>query len=252
MAGDNRWTQTTLSGLTRSEQRVLLFLIGMIGLGLGYQYFQDGWRQDRLVLRRADGNDPGTARGSIPDTEVRAQGEALLLMPGLVDLNTATAADLESLPEIGPVKAASIVAYREKHGPFLRPADLESVSGIGDKTVEAIRPFLRPIESSTSETAAEIAPLATAPESVPPPDTEENEAPVNINEAGLEELKTIKGIGDVLAARIIEYRQRNGPFRSPKDIRNVFGIGSAVLRDNPGRIVVDSAEGGSHMEKPGR
>jgi competence protein ComEA len=52
----------------------------------------------------------------------------------LVNLNTASASELESLPGIGPVLAERIVAYREANGPFSSPADILDVSGIGDVT----------------------------------------------------------------------------------------------------------------------
>lgn len=57
---------------------------------------------------------------------------------GLVNINTATQAELESLPGIGPSKAAAIIAYRQEHGPFARPEDLQDVSGIGPKTWEGL------------------------------------------------------------------------------------------------------------------
>jgi competence protein ComEA len=58
---------------------------------------------------------------------------------GLININTATQAELESLPGIGPSKAAAIIAYREEHGPFRRPEDLQEVSGIGPKTWEQLK-----------------------------------------------------------------------------------------------------------------
>jgi len=50
---------------------------------------------------------------------------------GLVNINTATQAELEALPGIGPAYAQRIIAYREAHGPFQRLEDLLEVSGIG-------------------------------------------------------------------------------------------------------------------------
>lgn len=58
---------------------------------------------------------------------------------GLVNVNTATQAELETLPRIGPVTAASIVAYREANGPFARIEDIVEVPGIGPATLEQLR-----------------------------------------------------------------------------------------------------------------
>jgi competence protein ComEA len=57
---------------------------------------------------------------------------------GRVDLNRATAAELEALPGIGPSKAAAIVRHREEHGPFQVPGDLREVTGIGEKTFQGL------------------------------------------------------------------------------------------------------------------
>ncbi|EHJ01995.1 competence protein ComEA helix-hairpin-helix repeat protein [Clostridium sp. DL-VIII] len=58
----------------------------------------------------------------------------------------------------------------------------------------------------------------------------ENESKkVNINNATLEELKTIKGIGDAKAKSIIEYREQNGGFKTIEDIKKVTGIGEKMF-----------------------
>ena len=53
--------------------------------------------------------------------------------------------------------------------------------------------------------------------------------PVNINTAGVEELKTLNGIGDSLAQAIVDDRERNGPFTSVDDLVRVSGIGAKTL-----------------------
>ena len=58
--------------------------------------------------------------------------------PALVDINTASAAELETLPGIGPSTAQKIIADREKNGPFSSKEDLKRVSGIGDKKYAAL------------------------------------------------------------------------------------------------------------------
>ena len=56
-----------------------------------------------------------------------------------LDLNSASQSDLESLPGIGPSKAAAIVLHREKHGRFLSVDGLLAVAGIGAATVDKVR-----------------------------------------------------------------------------------------------------------------
>lgn len=56
-----------------------------------------------------------------------------------INLNTATAADLQKLNGIGEKKAAQIIAYREKEGSFKKIADIMQVSGIGSKTFAALK-----------------------------------------------------------------------------------------------------------------
>ncbi|MBX6749092.1 MAG: ComEA family DNA-binding protein [Micromonosporaceae bacterium] len=59
---------------------------------------------------------------------------------GRVNLNTATAAELEALPGVGPVLAQRIIAYREEHGGFRSVDELREVSGIGDATFAELEP----------------------------------------------------------------------------------------------------------------
>lgn len=57
---------------------------------------------------------------------------------GRINVNTADAELLDTLPGIGPVKAAAIIAYREEHGPFRYPEELIRVKGIGEGTLSKI------------------------------------------------------------------------------------------------------------------
>ena len=59
-----------------------------------------------------------------------------------LNLNEATAEQLDGLPEVGPALAGRIVAYRDQHGPFTRFEQLDEVKGIGTRTLEKLRPHL--------------------------------------------------------------------------------------------------------------
>ncbi len=60
----------------------------------------------------------------------------------LVDINTAKLQQLDALPGIGPSLGAAIIAYREKNGPFQTVEDLVKVDGIGDATLDDLRPLV--------------------------------------------------------------------------------------------------------------
>ncbi|HEX2574921.1 MAG TPA: helix-hairpin-helix domain-containing protein, partial [Aquihabitans sp.] len=63
--------------------------------------------------------------------------------PEVVDLNTATAEQLDTLPGVGPATAAAILAHRDEHGPFGSVDELLEVRGIGDAKLEQLRPLVR-------------------------------------------------------------------------------------------------------------
>ena len=75
-----------------------------------------------------------------------------------IDVNSATAAELQLLPRIGPALAQRIVEYRKQHGPFRALHDLERVKGIGPRTIERLEPLITlsfPALSSPGRTATE-------------------------------------------------------------------------------------------------
>ena len=72
--------------------------------------------------------------------------------------------------------------------------------------------------------------------------------PVNLNSADAATLaKELDGIGPAKAQAIVEYRQKNGPFRSAEDLLKVDGIGDKVLEQNRGNIRLN---GGTAVSAP--
>ena len=63
--------------------------------------------------------------------------------PQLVDLNTASIADLDTLPGIGPATAQAIIDYRAQHGRFRSVDELLNVKGIGQAKLDEVRPLVR-------------------------------------------------------------------------------------------------------------
>lgn len=113
------------------------------------------------ALEAAGGTRPGADLAGVNLARVLVDGEqvvvglpppsgvaaAALPSPGapggpLVNLNTATQAELEALPEVGPVTAQSILAWRDEHGSFTSIDELLEVDGIGDATLEQVAPYV--------------------------------------------------------------------------------------------------------------
>jgi competence protein ComEA len=67
---------------------------------------------------------------------------------------------------------------------------------------------------------------------------EEKAAKVNLNTAGVEELTTLPGIGPSYAKRIVDFREKNGPFKKVEDLLNVQGIGEKTLDKIRERVTV--------------
>ena len=77
---------------------------------------------------------------SLPEVE---DGYPDSLLEGeVIDLNTASAADLTRLPGIGEKRAQAIVDYRTEHGPFQSAEQLLEVSGIGEATLEGLLDYI--------------------------------------------------------------------------------------------------------------
>lgn len=83
---------------------------------------------------------PVTVDGAAPSGESAAPGDPAT--PALVDLNTASIAELEELPGIGPATAQAIVDHREQLGPFRSVDELLDVRGIGDAKLAQLRPLV--------------------------------------------------------------------------------------------------------------
>lgn len=75
--------------------------------------------------------------------EVVSTGGGVADAPRRVNVNSASAAELERLPGVGPALAARIVEHRERHGPFRRAEHLIAVRGMSESRFRALRALVR-------------------------------------------------------------------------------------------------------------
>jgi competence protein ComEA len=104
-----------------------------------------------MLLALVMGAGPALAQAAAGGQSSPPAPAASAASPAPVNLNTATIAQLESLPGIGRVTAERIVEYREQHGGFKRVEDLMNVRGIGERSFLNLKPLV---------TVAEAAPRA--------------------------------------------------------------------------------------------
>jgi competence protein ComEA len=98
---------------------------------------------ERVFVPKVGQADPGVAPGAGGGVGADGSASSGAVTPGgKVDLNTATQAQLEELPGIGPAYAQAIIAERQRRGGFTSVNELRSVRGIGDKRFAQLAPLV--------------------------------------------------------------------------------------------------------------
>ncbi len=121
--------------LRRAEKLALGITVLALALTVGY-HAGTARRAPELSLRSEVPAQPAAVVRTIPEAAV-------------VDINSATAEELQTLRGIGPALAQRIVEYRREHGPFRRVEDITLVKGIGMTVLEENRTILVAGEGST-------------------------------------------------------------------------------------------------------
>ncbi len=197
------------SFLTRSQQKVLLFLVVLFVLGKGLNLFSYEPKNQKQLTEEI-------AEAVKIDAKI------------IVDVRTASAKELEMVPGIGEKTAAKIIEIRSD---FTSLEDLMEVRGIGPAKFNKMKEFFVPFGSEYTKKISQ--------EKKDEIEYDRRATAVNLNTAGVEELTTIKGIGKATAEKIVEYRNEHGKFMSGEDLLKVKGIGTKKLESILSQIVVE-------------
>lgn len=119
-------------------------------------------------------------------------------------------------------QAESIIAYRDRFGPFKRKDDLKNIYVISDKKFAEIEPFIKISQRKNQNSNSNPKPISRVIESV------------ELNTASLEQLMTLKGIGEGYGNRIINYRNKIGGFIDFEQIEtlSISDDAKAILRES--------------------
>lgn len=194
--------------MTRAEGRSLLLLAGLALAG-----------HVVLGVRGSAGAPPGAVNlfDSAGDGDPLAHRDRSLALAAplgvgeRVDIEQATAPELQRLPGIGPGLAKRIVADREERGAFGGMTGLDRVPGVGPALLARLAPHL-----SFAGVGADA--QGTPSSGVFDPNT-----------AGVAEWDALPGIGAVRARTIVAFRDSAGPFRQLDDLRLVPGLPAALI-----------------------
>ncbi len=201
---------------SRAERTAAFVLIGMIGLVILLPKFL--WQQKPELLMPLAIEQFGMDTLYMRDAFAAVEG-ATAKDPFLFDPNTAS---LETLLSLGfsTKLANTLVHYRVKGGFIKSGKDLYKIWGMPTLLADKLAPFVRTTQKSTPNKAwgsAFTPTYATA-------------APIDINTATIGEFEALRGIGPVLAARIVGFREKQGGFTRVQDLLLVYGVKDSLLQ----------------------
>lgn len=125
-------------GMTRTERGVVLFLVAGLLLGTGVWWFRSDVQPLPMIREEAPES------FNIGRQSAEADEAGFMQSPAFpISINRSTGTELESIPGIGPVTARRIVDFRNQNGPFRSLEGLLEVRGIGRKTLEKIKPYIK-------------------------------------------------------------------------------------------------------------
>ncbi len=245
----------SMFSFTPSQVRGILLLLPMLAVFGVIIGLADKPRFEKSFLELADSAAVSSTRGSYTSAPYPDSGNTYNRKPAIVNENPGDAPkpfdpnhlDAAGFVALGfsPKQADVIVRYRYSIGGFKSKEDFAKCYVVSDKMMELLGPYIRITVPVAHEPAGRIAdgpasvglmgtePLSTDPMPIAP-------ARIEINSADSAVLRQVRGIGDVLVVRIIEYRARLGGFASATQLAEVRGMSEGNLQRICEQIRVDS------------
>ncbi|RVE50323.1 hypothetical protein evm_004989 [Chilo suppressalis] len=138
--------------------------------------------------------------------------------PELMNVNTATEEQLMTLPGVSRQLAQEIVRHRQMIGRFKRVDDLALVSGIGAEKLELLRPEI------CTNTRKQLSRASSCTQSLDSIRINSESRLCSVNSSSVFQLQCVPGLNQEIAANIVDYRNKKGPFKSLDDLIKVRGM----------------------------
>lgn len=126
--------------LSFSQWTAIWLLVAALLVGTAIRFFQSHRTMPEALQGQLFPDSAMAAAFRARAAEVAQLAEEMAHRP--ININTATRAELESLPGIGPVLSQHMIDFRNRHGPFESVDALDDVPGIGPKRLEAVRSYV--------------------------------------------------------------------------------------------------------------
>ncbi|XP_026746632.1 endonuclease/exonuclease/phosphatase family domain-containing protein 1-like isoform X1 [Trichoplusia ni] len=138
--------------------------------------------------------------------------------PELMNVNTATEEQLMTLPGVNRQLAREIVRHRQMIGRFKRVDDLALVSGIGAEKLELLRPEI------CTNIRKQVSRASSLTQSLDSVRIQSETKLCSVNSSSVFQLQCVPGLNQEIAANIVDYRNKKGPFKSLDDLIKVRGM----------------------------
>jgi competence protein ComEA len=120
----------------------------------------------------------------------------------------------------------TIINYRNKGGYFKTPQDIKKIYGLSNADAERLIPYIKIASAGKNDNYKND---VKQNENKPAASNANYYHPININTATAEEWKTLPGIGDVIANRIVKFRNSMGGFKSVDDVKKTYGLSDSTF-----------------------
>ena len=206
------------------EKKIYFIIIGIILLLIGGIWFHHNENKKSMLIiddnkKMEDANKEHWEENNLQETEQTQETNKIMVHiigqvknPGVVEMNEG-ARLIDAIKELGGATAEADLEYVNL-AQKLRDEEKIYIPRKGEIPKEEI---INAISTNSGSKNSDI---------------------ININTASLEQLKTLSGIGDVLASNIIEYRETNGGFKNKEELMNVKRIGEKIYNSIKDKIKI--------------